>query len=190
MLTYASLLEPIRPTSPPPVLSDQEDTNALCDYCENIAANFRQLSGYLKRGERIKPVNYVRLDHYPDFPDLKASAERGCACCALLRYTIRNNWSYRPFTEHGVGDLNDSTPLYANFLAAEWDGLVSVDDLYFATSSTVAEQVEFLNVRIGPSAYSTIKGPRVIRYRDPIDTINQISAEFVLKAYKAGCSSD
>jgi hypothetical protein len=191
MLTYAALLEPIRPTSPPPLLSDQLDTNPVCDYCENIASNFREISGCLKKGERIRPVEYVRLDYYPDFPNLKTSAEQGCGCCALLRYTIRKNWSLRPFTEYTVGDLNDSTPLYANFLAAAWDGQISIDGLRFMTSSTVAEQVTFLTVRIGPSAYSKTKGYRVIdEYRDTIDTLDQISAEFVLKVYKPACSSD
>jgi hypothetical protein len=190
MLTYASLLEPIRPTSPPPVLADQQDGSPVCDHCEKIASNFRETPGYLERGEHIRRVEYVRHDYYPDFPNLRTSAERGCACCALLRYTIRTNWSLRPFTEHGIGDLDDSTPLYANFLATEWDGQVCIDDLRFTTSSTVAEQVTFLTVSIGPSAYGKNKGFRVIeQYGNDIDTLDQISAEFVLKVYKPARSS-
>jgi hypothetical protein len=191
MLTYAALLEPIRPTSPPPLLSNQQGPNQLCSVCESIASNFREISGYLKRKEHIRPAEYVRLDFYPDFPNLKTSAEQGCACCALLRYAIRKNWGLRPFTEHGVGDLNDSTPLYANFLATEWDGQISIDDLRFNTSAVLAEQATFLFVRIGPSAYSKIKGSRVIEeYRDTIDTLNQIYTQLVLKVYKPACLSD
>jgi hypothetical protein len=190
MLTYACLLEPIQPTSPPPLLSDQQDDKSLCNYCESIATSFQVLSRRLKSGERTISVEYVRHDYYPDFPNLRTSAERGCACCVLLRYTIRKNWSLRPFTEHGVGDLDNSTPLYANFLATEWDGQICIDDLRFTMSSTVAEQVTFLAVSIGPSAYRTIKGFRVIeRYGDNIDTLNQISTEFVLKVYKPARSS-
>jgi hypothetical protein len=144
----------------------------------------------VRRNERIKPVEYVRLDYYPDFPTLKASAERGCACCALLRYTIRWNWSLRAFTEYRVGDLDGSTPLYAKFLATDWDGQVTIDDLRFVTSSAVAEQVIFLTLRVAPSAYNTVKGFRVIEYHeDTIDTLDQISAEFMLKVYKPAGSS-
>ena len=189
MLTYAHLLEPIRPTSPPPVLADQHHCGPLCAYCENIATNFREISPYLGRGERVKRVDYVRLDSYPDFPNLKTTAEQGCACCALLRFTIRQNWSGRPFTEYGVGDLDDGTPLYSGFLATEWDGEVRIDDLCFAKRSTNGGQIEFLTVRIAPSAYSKIKGFRVIEEHDSIDTFNQISAEFVLKVFKPACSS-
>ena len=190
MLTYACLLEPIRPTSPPPLLSDQQDSKLLCGYCENIATSFQEISGPLKRGERLRPVEYARLDSFPDFPTLKTSAEQGCACCALLRFAIRKNWSLRRFTEYGTGDFDDGTPLYAQFLATEWDGQVRIDDLRFATSSKAAERVEFLTMRIGPSAYSKIKGPRVIGDRDPIDTLNQISTELMLKVFKPARSSD
>lgn len=191
MLTYRSLLEPIRPTSPPPLLSDQPDTaSLLCEHCEKIASHFREISAYVRRKERIRPAEYVRLDYYPNFPNLKASAERGCTCCALLRYTIRQNWSLRAFTEYGVGDLDGSTPLYAKFLATDWDGQVTIDDLRFVTSSTVAEQVTFLTLQVAPSAYNKVKGFRVIAYHeDTIDTIDQISAEFVLKVYKPASSS-
>jgi hypothetical protein len=134
-------------------------------------------------------VDYVRLDHYPHFPKLTISAEQGCSCCALLRYTITKNWSLRPFTEDGVGDLDDGTRLYSEFLNTEWDGEVRIDDLRFVTSSTVAEQVEFLTVRVGPSAYTKIKGYRVIEDDDSIDTFSQIAAEFVLKVFKPSCSS-
>lgn len=134
----------------------------------------------------MRPVDYVRLDFYPDFPNLKTSAEQGCACCALLRYSIRKNWSLRPFTEYRVGDLDDSMPLYANFLATEWDGQISIDVVGFLLSSTVAGQVTLLSVRIGPSAYSKIKGVRMIDdNHDTIDTVDQISAELMLKVYKA-----
>ena len=189
MLTYACLLEPLRPTSPPPVLADQHHSGSLCAYCENIATNFREISPYLERGERKRRVKYTRLDSYPDFPNLRTAAEHACSCCALLRYTIRKNWSRRPFTEYGVGDLDDGTPLYSGFLATEWDGEVRIDDLCFARSSTNAGPIEFLTVRIAPSAYSKIKGFRVIEEHDTIDTLNQISAEFVLKVFKPACSS-
>lgn len=189
MLTYASLLKPIRSTSPPPVLSDQRESNFLCDYCENIASSFREISRYMKRGERIKDIEYVRFDFYPDFPNLRTSAQRGCTCCALLRYTIRKNWSQRPFTEHRVGDIIDSMPVYTNFLAAEWDGQICIDTLYWATSSAVAQQVEFLTVNLGPSAYRQIKNVRVVEHDDPIDTLDRISVEFMMKVYKPACSS-
>jgi hypothetical protein len=189
MLTYRCLVEPIRPTSPPPVLSDQHDSDALCDYCQNIAKNFQEISGWLKRGERIRPVEYVRLDHYPHFPKLTTSAEQGCACCALLCYTITKNWCLRSFAEDGVGDLDDGTRLYSEFLNTEWDGEVRIDDLRFMTSSTIAEQVEFLTVRVGPSAYTKIKGYRVIEEDDSIETLSQIAAEFVLKVFKPARTS-
>jgi hypothetical protein len=191
MLTYRSLLAPIRPTSPPPLLSDHTDTaRRLCEYCNKIAFHFREISGYVRRKERVKPVEYARLDYYPNFPNLKAAAERGCACCGLLRYTIRQNWSLRAFTEYGVGDLNGSTPLYAEFLATAWDGQITIDDLRFVISSTIAEQVKYLTLRVTPSAYNKIKGFRVIEHhQDTIDTLDQISAEFVLKVYKPTSSS-
>jgi hypothetical protein len=189
MLTYRCLLEPIRSTLPPPVLSDQQDSNAVCDYCQNIVTNFQEISGWLKRGERIRPVEYVRFDHYPHFPQLTTSAEQGCACCALLRYTITKNWGLRPFTEDGVGDLRDSTRLYREFLNTEWDGEVRIDNLRFITGSTVTGQVDFLTVRVGPSAYTEIKGYRVIDEDDSIDTLSQIAAESVLKVFKPTCPS-
>ena len=189
MPTYASLLKPIRSNSPPPVLSDQHDGNFLCDYCEKFASSFRKIAEHLKPGERIKKVEYVRFDYYPDFPNLKTSAERGCTCCALLRYTIRKNWSHRPFTENGVGDIVDSMPLYTNFLAAEWDGQISIDNVGWSTSPAIAQQVEFLNVEIGPSAYRQIEGVRLINHDDPIDTIDQISVVFMMKVYTPACSS-
>lgn len=190
MLTYTSLLEPIRPTSPPPLLSDQTANNCVCHHCERIVSTFQEISSHLQRKGCIAPVEYVRLDYYPDFPNLKTSAQQGCSCCALLRYTVRKNWSLRSFTEHGVGDLNGSTPLYADFLATEWDGQVSIDTLRFVTSATIAGQVKFLTVRVGPHAYSKIKRFRVIEeYGDAVDTIDQISAEFVLKVYKPASSS-
>jgi hypothetical protein len=134
-------------------------------------------------------VEYVRLDHYPHFPKLTTSAEQGCACCALLRYTITKNWSLRSFAEDGVGDLDDGTRLYSEFLNTEWDGEVRIDDLRFMTSSTIAEQVEFLTVRVGPSAYTKIKGYRVIEEGDSIETLSQIAAEFVLKVFKPARTS-
>ena len=137
----------------------------------------------------MKKVEYVRFDYYPDFPNLKTSAERGCTCCALLRYTIRKNWSHRPFTENGVGDIVDSMPLYTNFLAAEWDGQISIDNVGWSTSPAIAQQVEFLNVEIGPSAYRQIEGVRLINHDDPIDTIDQISVVFMMKVYTPACSS-
>jgi hypothetical protein len=86
--------------------------------------------------------------------------------------------------------LDGSTPLYAKFLATDWDGQVTIDDLRFMTSSTVAEQVIFLTLRVAPSAYNTVKGFRVIEYyEDTIDTLDQISAEFMLKVYKPAGSS-
>jgi hypothetical protein len=189
MLTYRCLLEPIKPTPPPPVLSDQQDSNTLCDHCQNIAKTFREISEWLKRGERIRRVEYARLDHYPHFPKLATSAEDGCACCALLRYTITRNWSLRQFTEDGVGDLDDGTRLYSDFLDTGWDGEVRIDDLRFVTSSTIAGQVEFLAMRVGPSAYTKIKGYRVIEEDDGIDTLSQIAVEFVLKVFKPACPS-
>jgi hypothetical protein len=134
-------------------------------------------------------VEYVRFDHYPHFPQLTTSTEQGCACCALLRYTITKNWSLRSFTEEGVGDLGDSTRLYREFLNTEWDGEVRIDNLRFLTSSAVARQVEFLTVRVGPSAYTKIKGYRVIEEDDSIDTLSQIAAESVLKVFKPACPS-
>jgi hypothetical protein len=57
------------------------------------------------------------------------------------------------------------------------------------TSSTIAEQVEFLTVRVGPSAYTKIKGYRVIEEDDSIETLSQIAAEFVLKVFKPARTS-
>jgi len=88
-----------------------------------------------------------------------------------------------------IGDLNDGTRLYSEFLNTEWDGEVRIDDLRFITSSTMAEQVEFLTVRVGPSAYTKTKGYRVIEEDDSIDTLGQIAAESVLKVFKPACSS-
>ncbi len=189
MLTYASLLKPIRCTSPPPVLSDQNDTNSLCDYCANIASSFLEISEHLKQGGRTKHIEYVRFDFYPDFPNLRTAAVRGCTCCALLRYTIRKNWSHRPFTEHRVGDIIDSMPVYTNFLATEWDGQISIDNLSWLTSSAVAQQVEFLSLSLGPSAYRQIKEVRTIEHDDSIDTLDQISVDIMMKVYKPACSA-
>ena len=88
-----------------------------------------------------------------------------------------------------MGDLGDSTRLYREFLNTEWDGEVRIDNLRFVTSSTVAGQVEFLTVRVGPSAYTKIKGYRVIEEDDSIDTLSQIAAESVLKVFKPACLS-
>ena len=85
--------------------------------------------------------------------------------------------------------MDDGTRLYSEFLNTEWDGEVRIDDLRFVTSSTVTEQVEFLAMRVGPSAYTKIKGYRVIEEDDSIDTLSQIATEFVLKVFKPPCPS-
>ncbi|KAI1340474.1 HET-domain-containing protein [Xylariaceae sp. FL0016] len=57
-----------------------------CSYCRMLVPDRKKPGTH---GVRGPPTQYERLDKYPTYPGLKASAEAGCAVCALLRYGLR-----------------------------------------------------------------------------------------------------
>lgn len=73
---------------------------------------------------------FHRLDSFPDFPALRASASSsssGCDCCRLLRKTVRRAWG-RGLCESGVTPLaeDDDDDAYEGLLEAAWDGQVRI----------------------------------------------------------------
>jgi hypothetical protein len=78
-------------------------TDTLCSYCQALRIDdskyFTQNDELVNRnpllifeGRSRLPLAYRREDTYPDLPDLKSSADKGCAFCDILRTTILDNY--------------------------------------------------------------------------------------------------
>ncbi|EPE31036.1 hypothetical protein GLAREA_04003 [Glarea lozoyensis ATCC 20868] len=77
-------------------------------------------------------TNYSRIDKYPDFPSLKATAKAGCGFCHLLRKTIRYAWAARPMEEWGVGPIREQEGLWNDILEESWDGKIKIHKAVFS----------------------------------------------------------
>jgi hypothetical protein len=99
-----------------------------CDFCALIVPDRKKAQNGL-----IKTAS-ERVDLYPDFPDLKASAKAGCDLCPLIRKTIRKTWAVRPMEEWGIGPIREKDGLWDevrflgfNYSHLEWFRRSSLD---------------------------------------------------------------
>jgi hypothetical protein len=123
--TYKSLIKPIAPSNNLANITAQEPSRS-CQSCAAIVPDRRKVvNGLIK-------INYERIDLYPDFPELKASAKAGCGLCRLIRKTIRAKWATRPMEEWGVGPLREKEGLWDELLKAPWDRKVKIHNLSFS----------------------------------------------------------
>jgi hypothetical protein len=127
--TYTSLIKPIPPDTNLANVSAQEPIKT-CQSCAAIVPDHR------KANKGIIAINYERVDLYPDFPDLKASARNGCGLCKFLRKTIRAKWATRPMEEWGVGPLSEKEGVFNELLASSWDRKVRIRNLAFLLENT------------------------------------------------------
>ena len=122
--TYKSLIKPIPPRINLANVSAQQPSKP-CRFCSAIVPDRRRA----KRG-LIKAV-YERIDLYPGFPELKASAKAGCGLCRLMRKMIRSNWAVRPMEEWGVGQLREKDGLWLDMFDESWDRKVKIHKMAF-----------------------------------------------------------
>ncbi len=123
--TYKSLIQPISPRNNLANVVALEPSGT-CRPCSVIVPDRSKcVNGAIK-------INYERIDLYPDFPDLKASAKAGCGLCRLMRKTIRAKWAVRPMEEWGVGPLREKEGLWDELFASPWDRKVNIHDLKFS----------------------------------------------------------
>jgi len=123
--TYKSLIKPIAPSKNLANVRAREPSKT-CQSCAAVVPDRRKaVNGLIK-------INYERVDLYPDFPELKASAKAGCGLCRLIRKTIRAQWAIRPMEEWGVGPLREKEGLWDELLKAPWDRKVKIHKLSFS----------------------------------------------------------
>jgi hypothetical protein len=123
--TYKSLIKPIAPSSNLANVTAQEPS-AMCQSCAAIVPDRRKaVNGLIK-------IDYERIDLYPDFPGLKASAKTGCGLCKTIRKNIRTKWAIRPMEEWGVGPLREKEGLWDELFEAPWDRKVKIHSLSFS----------------------------------------------------------
>lgn len=125
MWTYKALIKPIAPSNNLANVRAQEPSRT-CQSCAAVVPDRRKAINDL-----IK-IDYKRVDLYPDFPELKASAKAGCGLCRLIRKTIREKWAIRPMEEWGVGPLREKEGLWDELLKASWDRKVKIHNLSFS----------------------------------------------------------
>lgn len=123
--THRSLIKPIEPINNLANITAREPSKT-CQSCAAIIPDRRKcVKGLIK-------INYERIDLYPDFPELKASAYAGCGFCKYIRKTIRAKWAVRPMEEWGVGPLREKEGLWEDFFTAPWDCKVKIHNLLFS----------------------------------------------------------
>jgi hypothetical protein len=123
--TYKSLIKPIAPSNNLGNARAQEPSRT-CQNCAAVVPDRRRaINGLIK-------INYERVDLYPDFPELKASAKAGCGLCRIIRKTIRAKWAIRPMEEWGVGPLREKEGLWDELLKAPWNRKVKIHKLSFS----------------------------------------------------------
>jgi hypothetical protein len=123
--TYKSLIKPIAPISNLANIVAQESSRT-CQFCAAIVPDREKcVNGLIK-------INCQRIDLYPDFPELKASANAGCGLCKCIRKTIKAKWAVRPMEEWGVGPLREKEGLWEELFAAPWDCKVKIHNISFS----------------------------------------------------------
>jgi hypothetical protein len=150
--TYRSLIKPIPPSINLSNVREQRPSKT-CDACACIVPDRRKEAKYL-----IK-TGYERVDLYPDFPQLKASAKAGCGLCRFLRKSIKAAWARRPMEEWGLGALRENDGLWDELLAQPWDRKVKIYDASFSLgetgidgSKTKTRPVSYLHLSVGPNS--------------------------------------
>lgn len=83
---------------------------------------------------------YDRVDEYPDFPGLKATAKAGCELCRLLRKAVRAQWVARPMAERGLGALSEKDGLWDEMFGMPWDRKVRIYNPTFTFALSAAEK--------------------------------------------------
>ena len=124
--TYKALVRPI-----PPTINLENVANSpackTCEYCATIIPDRTQLVG------RNIRINFERIDLYPDFPNLKASAKLGCGLCHMIRKTIRATWATRVMEESSRGPLSVKAEQYDELFRCSWDGKVRLYGVSFSS---------------------------------------------------------
>jgi hypothetical protein len=150
-LTYKSLIKPIPAKSNLSNILGQSPSQT-CKHCSLIVPDCSKSDNGLIR------TDYERVDQYPEFPGLKASAKAGCELCKLFRRTIRSVWAARPMEEWGVGPLQEKEGLWDEMFAAPWDGKVKIQKVSFnlTADSTVnnegkAKSIVSMGLEFGPA---------------------------------------
>lgn len=139
--TYKSLIKPIAPSYNLANIAAQEPI-PTCQSCAAIVPDRRKAVKGLVR------IDYERIDLYPDFPRLKASAKSGCGLCRLIRKTIRTKWATRPMEEWGVGPLREKEGLWDELFEAPWDRKVKIHNLTFSLQNLSNPSSTPLNIML------------------------------------------
>ena len=105
--------------------------DAPCAHCRAISS----FNGENNNGRIGSPYN--RVDQYPDFPALEASAGKGCALCGLLRHALLDKYSDEKIAE-AESDFDSS--IRAKWPVSEWNGQVTVDHAVFRTEEDWVER--------------------------------------------------
>jgi hypothetical protein len=103
--TYEDMVKPIALPIKPARINLENVANSppckTCKYCALIVP-LDDIKTYNKGSLK---VDYERIDFYPNFPVLKASAKLGCGLCKIIRTAIKRNWAVCPMEEIGFGTL-------------------------------------------------------------------------------------
>ena len=180
--TFKALIKPI------PAKVNLENVNSYlagktCEPCSRIVPDRRNLN---KSGSAIK-CDYERVDLYPDFPELKASATSGCALCKLIRKAIRKAWAVRPMDEAGVGTLREDDGLWDDLFSEPWDRKVRIYQPTFFVEKVAQiseSRIDIVNENLMVAALNVEFGPENTRvsYESP-RTHDRISQIISFKAF-------
>lgn len=130
--TYKVLIRTIPPRLNLANAATQE-ASKTCQYCSTLVPDRSNIKDGLIR------TSYERIDLYPDFAELKASAKAGCGLCRLIRKTIRSAWAVRPMEEWGVGPLSEKDSYWDELFASTWDKKIRIHSAKFSVSDIHAK---------------------------------------------------
>ncbi len=130
--TYRALIRPIPPRLRLANAETQEASKA-CQYCSALVPDRSKAKDGLIR------TTYERIDVYPDFPELKASAREGCGLCRLVRKAIRSGWAVRPMEEWGVAPLSEKDSYWDGLFTSTWDKKVRIHRAIFTVPDVHAK---------------------------------------------------
>lgn len=97
-----------------------------CSRCRTIDAN-------LAYRTNSSPKNVEWRDRYPEFPNLKASAQDGCAFCGLLRHAMLHVYSNAEIAKV-QRIVPDST-----WPKTKWNGDIQICDADFGTDGSMPD---------------------------------------------------
>lgn len=130
-LTYEALIKPI-PLQLNLANAQDHTPSKTCQSCALIVPD----RGKARRG--LIQTGYERVDYYPHFPELKASAKAGCGLCRIFRKTIRKSWAVLPMEEWGIGPVRREEGMWDELLDAPWDRKVKIHKVTFEVENTRA----------------------------------------------------